>query len=305
MALPAPKLTAYQACFIVEDVPRALQFCEEMLGWGPFQHFRIPLEHAEYRGWSGPKLNEVALGMAGSSQVELMHVHQGQDSMQQYQRDMGTGLQHIGVLCHSTTDAVAHLSALGAEVDDSRQYGDITFSFINSSLGPALLELLERGERGLPTQESMARDMEELTAQRTLNTRLAPDRVTLAVADIAEASRFLGETFSAHREIIDDCLRIRGSNGAIEELLCKRCIVPGGVLEFELVQPMRPGNDPYSRHLRRASAHGNHALVHIGGHTTDLALPGPTISGEWRERAEHFLLCSGPDERCSLQLRLG
>ena len=70
---PIPRLDPWQCCFVVDDVPAAVEDCQRRFGWGPFQQFSAPVEEASYRGWTGPKLTDVALGTAGSVQVEIQN----------------------------------------------------------------------------------------------------------------------------------------------------------------------------------------------------------------------------------------
>ena len=72
-----PRLYPAQVCFVVDDVDAAVEECIATFGWGPFHRFTAPVSEARYRDWTGPKKTDVALGMAGAVQVELIHVHAG------------------------------------------------------------------------------------------------------------------------------------------------------------------------------------------------------------------------------------
>ncbi|MEM8499002.1 MAG: VOC family protein [Pseudomonadota bacterium] len=307
-------LTAYQACFVVKDVGAAVKFCSEQLGWGPFQHFKIPTSNAQYRDWRGNKLTEVALGMAGRAQIELIHVHSGQDAIQQYQSRLGTGLQHLGVLCQSTDDALEHVGALGAVLNDRNQYGEITFSFIDVPQGPALIELLERGEQGLPSAKST--DEHGTTIGKTVqgrHARLLLDRATLVTTEIESAAAFYGKSFDQEFiSITDDTLRYSAtaltaptSSSASCDVRARRCLIDAGVLEIELIQLLEDDPHLYSKQLERATRHGGHGLVHVGGRDcTKLDIPrNQRIEGEWLECREVFSVFTGPDELSSIQIR--
>lgn len=300
------KLTAYQACFVVNDVAQAVELCRQSFGWGPFQHFEVPVADAHYHGWRGDKLTEVALGMAGSAQVELIRIHQGEDAIQKYQAALGSGLQHMGVLCQSTGQAIAHLSALGARLNDRNQYGDITFSFMDVPNGPALIELLERGERGIPTRQSMLSDGATLDCSAA--PLLALDRISLVTPNIQQSTAFYSQCFSlGEPSIIDDTCHYGAENGSRQELRAQRCVLNTGILELELIQPEPSKDDPYNRQLIRARRHGDHGLVHVGGRCdTDCEhnLPSDNaIHGQWHSEPQPFTLYLGPDGQLSLQAR--
>lgn len=305
-------LIAYQACFVVKDVETAVKFCSQQLGWGPFQHFKIPSPDAQYRGWQGQKLTEVALGMAGRAQVELIRVHSGQDAIQQYQSRMGTGLQHLGVLCESTDDALAHVGALGAVLNDRNQYGEITFSFIDVPQGPALIELLERGEQGLPDAQNTDQHGSTIgKTEQSRNAKLLLDRATLLTTDIESAAAFYANSFDQEFiNITDDTVRYtekvlttRASGSG--DVRARRCLIDAGVLGIELIQLLDEDPYFYGQQLVRATQHGGHGLVHVGGcDNSDLDLPGnKRIDGKWLECGEVFSVYTGPDDLHSIQVR--
>lgn len=305
-------LIAYQACFVVNDVEAAVKFCSEHLGWGPFQHFKIPSPNAQYRDWQGDKLTEVALGMAGRAQVELIHVHSGQDAIQQYQSRMGTGLQHLGVLCQSTDDALAHVNALGAVLNDRNQYGEITFSFIDVPQGPALIELLERGEQGLPGAQSTDEHGSTIgKTEQSRNAKLLLDRATLVTTDMESAAAFYANSFEQQIiDITDDTLHysekaVTPAASSSADVRARRCLINAGVLEIELIQLLDKDPHLYGKQLERATQHDGHGLVHVGGcNSSDIDLPGThRIDGEWLECGEVFSVYTGPDELPSIQIR--
>lgn len=297
-----PEHTAYQACFVVADVSAAVEFCVRELGWGPFQHFTIPSPESKYKGWQGHKLTEVALGMAGRSQVELIHVHQGRDAIEDYQTRIGPGFQHLGVLVQNTEESLSYLSAAGAIKNDSNQYGEITYTFIDVPKGPAMLELLERGEQGLPTKETGGESIGKTAASS--NEMLQLDRATIVSNDIQGSAEFLSHCFGTDMPLITtDTLREQFLDSPPIESAASRCLIDAGVLQIELVQVSEQSDSVYARQLKRACGHSNHGLMHVGGNSDNCNLPGQALRGEWLEQAEKFQLFQGPDNRLSVQVR--
>lgn len=299
----APVHTAYQACFVVADVAAAVEFCTTQLAWGPFQHFKIPSPESSYRGWNGHKLTEVALGMAGSAQVELIQVHLGRDAIEDYQTRLGPGLQHLGVLVKNTQQSLQYLEPAGAIKNDSNQYGEITYTFIDAPNGPAMLELLERGEQGLPTKETGGESIGKTAS--SVDEKLQLDRATIVTSDIQQSAKFFAHCFATDAPSIQhDTLRERFLDSPLIESKAQRCLLNAGVLQIELVQVDAKSDSVYARQLKRAAGHGSHGLTHIGGHSGDCQLPGEPLHGEWLQQAESFQLFPGPDNRLSLQLRI-
>ncbi|MEZ4353905.1 MAG: VOC family protein [Myxococcota bacterium] len=286
------RLQAVQICFVVDDVPKATQECVDRFGWGPFQGFTADLPEASYRDWTGPRRTEVALGMAGSVQVELIHVHAGRDAIATYQTRYGRGAQHLGLVCGERDAALARLVALGARLDDRNEYDGVRIAFVDVPTGPAMFELLEpvRADAagGATRQRAWAPDAE----------RLALDRATVVARDFDGALRFFREAFGwAGPEPMR--MRLRTAEGAQPFL---RVLARSGPLEIELLSPLSSGNEPYSRHL----AGRDHGLVHasarVGGDRLLAEDEGSSLY-EWIESGERFRLVDWAGGVGALQLR--
>ena len=289
-----PRLHPAQVCFVVEDVDAAVEECIASFGWGPFHRFTAPVPEARYHGWSGAKTTDVALGMAGCVQIELIHVHEGHDTVEAYQALYGTGLQHLGIGCRDREQAIAALAAIGGVVDDRGEYPGIRFAFVDTPTGPGMFELLETtGETPPPGAEGANEGKVALSTPR-----VAIDRATIVTNDLDRALAFYSRAF--RWEDLEDeprTLRI----GDVESRV-RRARGQAGPLLLELVEP-EPGNDdPYARHLAR----GDHGLVHAGGVARSADLPAEaTIQGEWLEDGEIFGLYAWSGGSSSLQLRRG
>ena len=288
-----PRLYPAQVCFVVEDVAQAAEECVASFGWGPFHHFTAPVPEARYRNWSGAKKTDVALGMAGAVQVELIHVHEGHDTVEAYQARYGPGLQHLGISCRDRDEAIAALAKMGGVVDDQGEQPGIRFAFVDTPTGPGMFELLEAtGETPAPGPNP-----EE---ERQSSDRAAPsitvDRATIVTADLDQALEFYARAFRWEGVRADThTLRF----GATESRV-RRARGQAGQLLLELVQPQAGSDDPYARHLAR----GDHGLVHAGATPLGSQRPGgATIEGEWLEEGEVFGLYSWAGGPASLQVR--
>jgi len=287
----APLLYPRQVCFVVEDVPAAVQFCEETLGWGPFYQFKAPVPTAHYKDWSGEKLTEVALGMAGKVQVEFLHIHQGRDTTADYQAQYGTGFQHLGIHCESRDQALAHLKSLGATVNELNEYPGIRFAFVDVPTGPGMFEILQ------PTAEIA--DNDGISSSRKMNDRARAlfdvDRATMVTRDIDTALNFYASSFDWDCPTAVTATLRYGD----KETCVRRYIGKAGALQLELIEPNDNSDDPYATHLRR----GDHGLIHAGGVFNGDLLEGEALRGEWLEIQEPFILYDWAGGERALQIR--
>ena len=292
MGDPVPRLFPSQVCFVVDDVASAAADCAERFGWGPFVEFTARVEDAAYRDWSGRKVTDVALGMAGRVQVELIHVHEGRDAVAAYQARHGTGFQHLGIGCRDREAALRQLEKLGAVLDERNEYEGVRIAFVDVPTGPAMFELLQPVGDGPPAPPAAGENPG--AAERTQPV-LALDRATLVTADMDTALRFYAGAFRWEgAEAPRQTLRYEG-----RETRVRRHVGRAGALELELIEPPRGGDDPYAVHLAR----GEHGLVHAGGPAPDAALPpGPALECAW-EGGEAFGLYDWAGGRRALQLR--
>jgi len=288
-----PRLHPAQVCFVVEDVDAAVDECVASFGWGPFHRFTAPVPEARYHDWSGSKQTDVALGMAGGVQVELIHVHEGHDTVEAYQARYGAGLQHLGISCRDREQALAALEEIGAGVDDQGEYPGIRFAFVDTPTGPGMFELLQTtGDTPPPGADSGSGKVNAETPLASVTL----DRATIVTDDLDRAFAFYSRAFRWDDVRIEPCTLRFGQ----AETRVRRARGQAGQLLLELVEPCSGNQDPYARHLAR----GDHGLVHAGGVTRGDGLPAEaTIEGEWLEDSEAFGLYAWSGGSGSLQVR--
>ena len=209
-AAKPPKLRPAQVCFVVEDVAAAVGECEDRFGWGPFHQFSAPVPEARYREWSGAKRTDVGLGMAGPVQVELIHVHEGHDTVEAYQSRYGAGFQHLGIHCRDREAALHALESLGARCDDANEYPGVRFAFVDTPTGPGMFELLQAtGDAAPPGGDGDATAMRAAPA-------LTLDRATVATADLDAALAFYARAFGWPDVGVESCtLRYEGREARV------------------------------------------------------------------------------------------
>jgi len=282
------RLFPRQACFVVADVAAAAAEASRRFGWGPFMTFTPTFEDVEYRGTVATRVNEVALGMAGAVQVELVHVHEGFDCISTYQHRYGRGFQHLGIGCRSRDAAIERLESLGARLDESSEYAGVKIGFVDVPTGPGMFELLqstsaEAGPKGEQASHEIVEPVVEL------------DRATIVTANMDSALAFYRAAF--------DWENISATSQTLrygpKEVRLRRAVGHAGLMELELLEGIRGSDDPYSAHLGR----GEHGLIHAGA-IGRKSPPGATPY-QWLEAGESFELFDWAGGDGSLQLRWG
>lgn len=285
----APSLYPSQVCFVVEDVAAAADACEKRFGWGPFHSFSARVPDAEYKGWRGVRATDVALGMAGRVQVELIHMHEGRDAIADYQAEYGVGFQHLGVSVRDRDAALSHLEALGAARDSLIEYEDLRIAFVDTPTGKAMFELLQ------PGQKAAGGDALSRQGRTQRPGCLALDRATVVTRDLDAAVAFHAAAFGWEAPRPEQ-LTLE-TDGA--RTRARRVLGRAGALDLELIEPEPGGADPYSLHLSR----GAHGLVHAGGAAAAGASLGAGLDCEWVETGESFTLHEWAGGPRSLQVR--
>jgi len=283
------RLFPTQVCFVVDDVPAAAAECTRCFGWGPFHQFTVRVPEARYRDWTGLRHNDVALGMAGKVQVELVHVHEGREPIEEYQARYGAGFQHLGIACRSLDATLGRLEDLGAVLAESNEHEGIRIAFVDVPTGPAMFELLQfppRGEGDPGIQASAMPSQGEV---------FALDRATIVTADIQSTLAFYAAAFGW--EAARPKIQTLGYGSATNAF--QRYVGRAGNLELELLEPQEGADDPYSQHLAR----GDHGLVHAGGSLCGDVLPGASVECEWLEIGAAFALHDWVGGPRSLQVR--
>jgi catechol 2,3-dioxygenase-like lactoylglutathione lyase family enzyme len=296
-----PRLHPAQVCFVVEDVEAAVEECVSSFGWGPFHCFSVAVPEARYHDWTGSKNMDVALGMAGGVQVELIHVHEGRDSVAAYQTRYGTGFQHLGISCRDREQALAALEGIGGRVDDRGEVPGVRFAFVDTPTGPGQFELLETTSDAPGSGAGAGNGVDPTGAADDSKADAPPlsvtlDRATIVTDDLERALGFYSQAFRWDG-VRAEARRLRFGRS---ESRVRRARGQAGQLLLELVEPERGSDDPYARHLDR----GDHGFVHAGGLPRNGALPaGATTQGEWLEDGESFALYAWSGGPGTLQLR--
>ena len=294
-----PRLSPIQVCYIVDDVAEAVAVCETALGWGPFNHFTAEVESASYRDWSGSKRVDVALGMAGAVQIELMHIHKGEDPVATFQSHYGTGIQHLGIHCKDRDQAIAFLNSVGSPTNEISEYPGIRFAFMDTPTGEGMFELVCPTDTFESSEVSGGTATDSAASNSTGN---LVKRVTIATNDIVGCVNFYASAFGWQDVRVDEAsYQVEG-----QEYAARRSRAAAGLLEFEFVEPASDSSCPYRQHLAR----GGHGIVHAGVAIDGEAVEslrrakqtvGAGLSGQWLDTEEAFTLHSWEGGLNSLQ----
>lgn len=283
-------LTPVQVCFVVDSVADAVRFAEQAFGWGPFHQFTANVDNARYRDWQGYRRVDVALGMAGAVQVELVHVHEGRDAIASYQQQYGSGPQHLGILCQDRDQAIDWVQSAGAMLDDKNEFPGIRFAFMDVPTGPAMWELLQP----VAAQDSVVDQADAQAANAASALQISLDRATVVTGDMQQALACYGPCFRWSAPAPEWQTLQYGD----QSVRLRRYLGHTGVMTLELIEAPCDGETPYSAQRRR----GDHGLAHAGG-TGQLDGLTPVFTGRWLETDEHIALYDWAGGQASLQLR--
>ncbi|MBB85671.1 MAG: hypothetical protein CL931_17815 [Deltaproteobacteria bacterium] len=285
-----PRLHPVQVCFVVDDVETAVAECVDRFGWGPFHQFTAPVPEARYHDWVGAKTTDVALGMAGRVQVELIHVRQGRDTVGVYQEQYGAGFQHLGISCKDRDAAIEALEREGARLDDVGEYPGVRFAFFDTPTGPGMFEILQQTAGEATPVEDAKREAKQGTPD------VALDRATIVSGDLDAAYAFYARAFRWEDVAIETrTLRLNEADTSVRRVRGR-----AGQLELELIEVTPDGTGPYAAHRLR----GDHGLVHASGRAAYGRLPSDaSIEGEWLEDGERFGLYAWSGGEVGLQIR--
>jgi len=108
-----------QVALVVESVDKAVEEYWNTLGVGPWAIFTFSkpvLKHAIYRGEEVDYSHRVAFGQMGGLRIELIETIQGPTIYEDFARENGYGMHHIGVLVDDMEAAQAEAKAAGFQV---------------------------------------------------------------------------------------------------------------------------------------------------------------------------------------------
>jgi len=136
----------FQIGIVVRSIDDTLNYYQKVFGFGPFEIRYVDYPTATYFGEKAGYRGKRAFFNLGPIQVELLELIDGQTIHEDFLRDKGEGLHHIGFSVENLEEAKEKAASRGLKViqDYVRPDGS-GFAYLDSDrIGGVLFELIKR-----------------------------------------------------------------------------------------------------------------------------------------------------------------
>ena len=167
-ALPFLKEGVAQLGFVVPALEQAVEWYWRLFGIGPWHFYTYgkPLvKRMTYRGQPADYTIRIALSWAGPMRIELIEVVSGEMIHNEFIRDHGYGLHHLGVLVEDMDAALAQAAAAGLTMIQDGAWGfgldgDGHYAYLDTEDKIGItIELIQRPKRRLTPEKILTPDL--------------------------------------------------------------------------------------------------------------------------------------------------
>jgi methylmalonyl-CoA/ethylmalonyl-CoA epimerase len=136
----------YHVAICVNSVAETAKFYEEKFGIGPFWFRDVEYRNATYYGASAGYRGKRGFAQLGPMLLELIELVDGKTIQEDFMKQRGEGLHHLGFEVDSLSDSLAEAKRRGVRVTQSFQRNDGTgFAYVESdTVGGAVFEVVEK-----------------------------------------------------------------------------------------------------------------------------------------------------------------
>ncbi len=138
-----------QIGIVVRNIDETLKFYEKAFGFGPFEVRYVDYPTATYYGKVAGYRGKRAFFFLGPIQIELIELVDGKTIHEDFLREKGEGLNHLGFQVDNLDEAKKRAEEAGFNVTQSFTRPDNTgFAYIDSDkVGGVIFELIQRPPR--------------------------------------------------------------------------------------------------------------------------------------------------------------
>ena len=138
-----------QIGIVVTNVDETLKFYKEAFGFGPFEVRYVDYPTATYYGRLAGYRGKRAFFFMGPIQIELIELVDGKTIHEDFLREKGEGLNHLGFQVDNLEEATKRAEEAGFKVIQRFTRPDNTgFAYIDSDkVGGVIFELIQRPAR--------------------------------------------------------------------------------------------------------------------------------------------------------------
>jgi methylmalonyl-CoA/ethylmalonyl-CoA epimerase len=139
----------FQIGIVVNNIEETTKYYEEVFGMGPFEKRTVHYDNATFYGETCGYSGKRAFFNLGPVQVELIELIDGKTIHEQFLKEKGPGLHHIGFRVKDLQQAKENARKKGLEVIQDYQHpGGLGFAYLDSDkIGGVIFELIQLPER--------------------------------------------------------------------------------------------------------------------------------------------------------------
>ncbi len=136
----------YQIGIVVKDIDETVKYYNKLFGFGPFEVRYVDYSTATYHGKVAGYRGKRAFFFLGPIQIELIELVDGKTIHEDFLREKGEGLNHLGFRVDNIEEAKKRAEELGFKIIQSFTRPDNTgFAYIDSDkIGGVVFELSEK-----------------------------------------------------------------------------------------------------------------------------------------------------------------
>jgi methylmalonyl-CoA/ethylmalonyl-CoA epimerase len=134
-----------QVAVVVRDIDKTVAFYSEVFGIGPFEIREVNFPNATYYGQKAGYRGKRAFAKMGPVTLELIELIDGKTIHEDFLKEKGEGLHHIGFAVDNLTRCEEEARRAGLKVTQGMKREDGTgFAYIDSDqVGGAIFELIQ------------------------------------------------------------------------------------------------------------------------------------------------------------------
>jgi len=136
----------YQIGIVVKNIDETIKYYEKLFGFGPFEVRYVDYSTATYYGKVAGYRGKRAFFFLGPIQIELIELVDGKTIHEDFLREKGEGLNHLGFRVDNIEHAKKRAEELGFKIIQSFTRPDGTgFAYLDSDkIGGVIFELSEK-----------------------------------------------------------------------------------------------------------------------------------------------------------------
>ena len=135
-----------QVAIVVKNINETVKFYEEMFGIGPFEIMEVDFSDASYYGQKAGYRGKRAFAQLGPVTLELIECYEGKTVQEDFLREKGEGLHHIGFLVKDLKKCEEEAEKKGLKVIQGfkRKDGSGFAYFDSNRVGGVIFEIIEQ-----------------------------------------------------------------------------------------------------------------------------------------------------------------